>query len=359
MLSVKEGSRSALASARGPENTMDVAGGGDESGFFDSPEGSLLNPARPSALDCQNIDMATVLIGGGSGLIGKRLSTLLVKEGHEVRHFSRNPKTGDPFPSFAWDPAEGSWDERALNGVDYLINLAGAGIADERWTDSQKQVIIESRTHSTALMAKCMASMTKAPRAFLSASAIGYYGDRGEALLDEASEPGSGFLSESVQAWEQAIWEARDRSGVRTVAIRIGLVLSLEGGTLPQLLMPVKFFSAPYFGDGRQWMSWIHIDDLCRMFIWALEKEKVAGLFNGVAPNPERQKDFMDALGKVWNRPTLRFPIPAAGMRLAMGEMAELVLGSTRVSAEKIRTEGFTFSYPHLEEALKALRLKA
>ncbi len=300
--------------------------------------------------------MPTVLIGGGSGLIGSRLSQHLTDAGYQVRHFSRTPSGAEPYPTFAWDPAGGTWDEQALPGVDYLINLAGAGIADGRWTQARKKQIIDSRTQSTALMGACAEQMDPSPKAFVSASAIGYYGDRGDTLLTEEDEAGEGFLPESVQAWEQALWAVRKQTGLRIAAIRIGLVLSVRGGSLEQLLLPVKLFSAPYFGDGRQWMSWIHIDDLCRLFIWAMEHEEVSGPYNGVAPQPVRQLDFMETLAKVWQHPALRFPIPSAFMRLGMGEMAELVLGSTRVSAQKVVDAGFTFSFDELEPALANLK---
>lgn len=300
--------------------------------------------------------MPTVLIGGGSGLIGSRLSQHLTDAGYQVRHFSRKPSGTEPYPTFAWDPAGGTWDERAQHGVDYLVNLAGAGIADGRWTAARKTLIIESRTQSTALLGACAERIDPPPKAFVSASAIGYYGDRGDTLLTEEDDPGEGFLAESVQAWEQAIWAVREQTGMRTAAIRIGLVLSMQGGSLEQLLLPVKLFSAPYFGDGKQWMSWIHIDDLCRLFIWAMEQEGVSGSYNGVAPRPVRQLDFMETLAKVWQRPALRFPVPSAFMRLGMGEMAELVLGSTRVSAQKVVDAGFPFSFDELEPALADLK---
>ncbi|MCB0640600.1 MAG: TIGR01777 family oxidoreductase [Phaeodactylibacter sp.] len=298
--------------------------------------------------------MATILIAGGTGLIGTRLSTLLTAAGHQVRHLSRTPDSKTNYPTFRWDTREGYIDPAALEGLDYLINLAGAGIADKRWTEARKQVIIDSRVDTNRLIRDYIHAGQLKVKAYISAAAIGYYGDRGEELVQEDQLPGAGFLAESTQQWEAAIREV-EATGLRTVAIRIGLVLSTQGGALQQLLLPLKLRFSTYFGSGQQWYSWIHIDDLARLFIWAMEREEAAGIYNGVAPNPVRNKEMMQTLAAVEPGPVITVPVPAFLLRIALGEMADAVLISTRVAAEKVEKAGFQFEYPDLKGALEDL----
>lgn len=297
--------------------------------------------------------MATVLIGGGSGLIGIRLSEILEEHGYTVEHLSRTTDPDARFPAYAWDVRNGTIDEAAVERADYVINLAGAGIADKPWTDARKQVIIESRTQSTRLLLDTFRKLRKEPKAYLSSAAIGIYGDRGEELLTEDSEPGkSGFLAESCKAWEQAIKEVA-ATRTRTVALRIGVVLSTKGGALEKMLIPLKLRSAAYFGDGSQWFPWVHIDDVCQMFLYALENESLEGFYNAVAPNPVRNKAFTETLVDAYGKSVLTLPAPAFALRLGMGEMADTVLGSTKVSAQKILDAGFVFQFPELKPALE------
>ena len=297
--------------------------------------------------------MDKVLIAGGSGLIGSRLSLLLKDLGKEVIWLSRKANENGPYRTYKWDVIKGEVDPEAFDGVDYVVNLAGAGIADKPWSPVRKKLIIDSRVLSTTLLLEQIKQMDHPPRAYLSSAAIGYYGDRGEELLRESSAPGkSGFLVESTVEWETAIQEVQ-QSGIRTVAFRIGLVLSMKGGALPKLTLPANFFLGPYFGDGNQWYSWIHIDDICKMFIYAMEKESLSGIYNGVAPNPERNKKLTQAIGKAMGRFLLMMPAPVFALRLVLGELADTILGSARVSSEKIEQTGFNFNHPTLDKALQ------
>jgi uncharacterized protein (TIGR01777 family) len=302
--------------------------------------------------------MSTVLIAGGTGLIGKHLSQMLAEQGHSVRHLSRKEDFSARFPAFAWDVDRGIVDEAAFKGVDHIVNLAGAGIADKAWTKARKQLIIESRVKSTLLLKAQMEKTDWKPQSYISSAAIGFYGNVPEdRWIGEDQPVGSGFLAESCDAWEGAI-RALKSTGVRTVALRIGLVLTLDGGALPQLLGPLRFGVAPYMGSGQQWYAWIHIDDLCRMFVAAIENEEMKGVYNAVAPNPVRNKDFTRAIIRDWKSRALLIPAPSWALRIGLGEMADVVLSGARVSANRIMNTGFEFEYPYLENALKALSKK-
>lgn len=298
--------------------------------------------------------MAKILIAGGSGMIGQRLSEILEEKGHEPMHLSRGPGSGSRYLTFTWDPAQQQIEEKAILEADYVVNLAGAGIADSRWTASRKKLIIDSRVDGNRLLRQSFEKLQKWPKAYLSSAAIGYYGDRGEEWLSETAKPGTGFLSESCKAWEQAI-QTIANAEVRTVAFRIGIVLSEKGGALQKMLLPLKFGLSSYFGNGKQWYSWIHIDDVCRMFIEGIENEGLNGTYNAVAPNPVRNKALADTLVDLVPHAAVALPAPEFALRLAMGEMADVVLTSSRVRSEKIQEAGFKFEFPELEDALKDL----
>lgn len=295
--------------------------------------------------------MSKVLIAGGSGLIGQRLSQLLVHQGHEPLHLSRSKNPKAAFKTFTWNPQDGQLDKKAIEEADYVINLAGAGIADSRWTKERKKLIIKSRVDSNKVLLDHFQKEQKWPKAYLSGAAIGIYGDRGEEWLSETASPGQGFLAKSCIAWEKAINEIA-ATGIRTLIFRIGIVLSKDGGALTKMLLPLKFGLSTYFGNGKQWYSWIHIDDVCKMFIAGIEKEQMHGTYNAVAPNPVTNKTFAKTLAKVTPHFSLVLPAPEPALRLAMGEMADVVLSGSRVSSEKIQQTGFEFAYPALEGAL-------
>lgn len=299
--------------------------------------------------------MATVLVAGGSGMIGSRLSVMLTERGYKVLHLSRTVSGKEPFPTYHWDVEAGTIDQEAVKQADYVINLAGAGIADQRWTPSRKELIIESRTAGNRLLKRTMHELGQLPKAFLSAGAVGYYGNRGESMLMETDEPGEGFLSESVIKWEQSVQETAMELGLRTVILRAGMVLSTKGGALQRMLQPTTFLLSGYFGDGQQWWSWIHIDDLCRLYIQAIEDESMSGIYNAVTPNPVRSKEFAKTLADALDKPVMPVSVPAFALRLAFGEMADTILDSTLCSSEKIEAAGFEFRYPTLLEALKDL----
>lgn len=298
--------------------------------------------------------MKNILIAGGTGLIGTKLSRLLRGEGYKVSHLSRHADANAEFPTFAWQPDKGIYDKKAFENVDAIINLAGAGIVDKRWTDERKHIIIESRTSSNALIANFLQKEKHTVKAYISASAIGFYADRGNTLMTEQDTAGKGFLAESTVAWEKSIDEVR-KTGVRTVALRIGIVLSTEGGALREMLKPFLARTAVYFGDGKQYLSWIHIDDMCRMFQFALENDKMNGIFNGVAPKPLTNYDFTKTMVEAKGGGYIMLPAPSFTLHLAMGEMACTVLGSTKVSSQKIENQGFKFKYTDALSALKDL----
>jgi uncharacterized protein len=298
--------------------------------------------------------MKNILIAGGTGLVGIHLSRMLKSKGYNVMHLSRRQNKDAEFPAYSWDIQKGVIDEEAFSQADYIINLAGSGIADKRWTDDRKKDIIKSRTESTLLLKKYLSKTPHHVKAYLSASAIGFYGERGNELVTEVSPNGKGFLAESTGAWENAIEEV-SATGIRTVAIRIGIVLSTEGGALQKMLIPFMLRTGVYFGSGDQWYSWIHIDDLCNVFVWAIENEKPKGVYNAVSPNPLSNYAFTKAISEAKDGGYLLLPTPTFALRLAMGEMADVVLTSAKVSGQKIIKEGFVFQFPEAVAALKDL----
>lgn len=303
--------------------------------------------------------MRSVLIAGGTGLIGSQLSKLLREQGFEVRQLSRDPRPDALYPTYAWDVDKGTIDVKALENVDYIINLAGAGVADKPWTQVRKRLIIDSRVKSNQLLKRHILAMPQKPKAFISSAAVGYYGDNpSEQWVNEEAAPGKGFLPESCIAWEASI-RSLSETGLRVVGLRIGIVLSTKGGALPQLLQPMKFGAAPYFGSGQTWYPWIHIDDLCRMFLFALQDEDMQGFFNAVAPNPVRNRLLIKTAAKIFARRAINIPAPTLALRAILGELADAILTGVRASSAKIQQEGFDFEYPQLETALQNLKANA
>lgn len=292
-----------------------------------------------------------IAITGSSGLIGSALRGRLAADGHQVvRIVRREAGTGE----VRWDPTAGELDPGALEGIDAVVNLAGAGIGDERWSDERKRVLVESRTESTDLLARTIAGLDRPPTVLLSGSAIGYYGDRGDEQLTEESAPGGGFLSELCVAWEAATAPA-EAAGVRTAHLRTGIVLSTAGGALAQMLLPFKLGIGGRLGSGQQWMSWISIDDHVRAVMHLLTAD-VAGPVDLTAPQPVRNEAFTKALGRELGRPTV-LPIPRIGPRLLLGkELAETLLyESQRVLPSVLERSDFAFRHENIEDALAAV----
>jgi uncharacterized protein (TIGR01777 family) len=263
-----------------------------------------------------------------------------------VRHYPDAPD------QIEWSPERYSIALSMIEGFDAVVHLAGESIAEGRWTDEKKKRIRESRVRGTKLLGDAIANMTRPPKTFISASAIGFYGNRGEELLTEESKPGDDFLSEVCVEWEQATALAKEK-GIRTVNCRFGIILDKEGGALAKMLPPFRMGLGGRIGDGKQWMSWIALDDVVGALKLALETESMRGPINFVAPNPVRNTEFTKTLGRVLSRPTL-LPIPTFGLRFAFGEMADaLLLTSQRVKPAQLEAAGYQFKYSNLEDALR------
>lgn len=300
--------------------------------------------------------MATsILLTGASGLVGTRLTDMLIKKGYQVAHLGRSKRPGK-VPSYVWDVAKGEFDPEALHGVDVIIHLAGAGVADKRWTPQRKKEILESRTKSSALLYETLKKTNNKVRAVVSASAIGYYGFglNEKIIFTEESNPGSDYLSNVVVAWEREV-DTIASLGIRVAKIRIGIVLSDKGGALKEMAGPIKIGIGSPLGSGKQILSWIHLDDLCAMFIRAVEDESMKGAYNAVSPLPVTNREMTRALAKVLNRPLLLPPVPTFVLQIVIGEMTDIVVNGSNISSEKIRKTGFTFRFTELESALKEL----
>ncbi|WP_420384777.1 TIGR01777 family oxidoreductase [Roseivirga sp.] len=294
-----------------------------------------------------------VLITGGTGLVGSHLIPLLQSHGHEVAILSRSKDPGKPYPVFEWDYKREYIEEGALEGIDTIIHLAGAGVADQKWTAERKEEIYNSRTKTSYLLYKTLKEQKHQVKNFISASAIGYYGlDTGNINLKETAPVGHDFLAHVVDAWETSTTKITDLD-IRLVQLRIGVVLSSQGGALTELLKPPV--AAP-LSKGTQYMSWIHILDLCRMFVFALENEEMVGTFNAVGPKPATNKELTKEAAAVFGKTFLPIPVPALVLKLMLGEMAKMVIGGNRVNCEKIMEAGFRFEYPKLSETLKNLK---
>ena len=289
-----------------------------------------------------------IAISGSTGLVGSSLAAALQAEhGQVTRLVRKDPAACDVL----WDPQATAFDAAPLAGCEAVVHLAGENIASGRWNTAKKSQIRQSRVQSTQVLARALANAEKKPRVFVSASAIGYYGDTGETLLREQSPAGDDFLAEVCQAWEAATQPARD-AGIRVVNLRIGVVLSKTGGALAKMLTPFRLGLGGRVGNGRQYWSWIALPDLVGVIRHALACEALEGPVNTVAPAPVTNAEFTRILGRVLGRPTL-FPLPAFMARAMLGEMADaLLLSSTRVSAEKLQQSGYRFEYPELESAL-------
>jgi uncharacterized protein len=302
-----------------------------------------------------------IAITGSTGLVGTALVAALQGRGDKVLRLVRTSASSikprearDPQNEIRWDPAAGQIDAAGLEGVEAVVHLAGEGIADHRWTDEVKRRIRQSRTEGTRLLCDALAGLNAKPRVLCSASAVGYYGDRGAETVDETSSAGRGFLADVCQAWEAATGPARD-AGIRVVNLRLGVVLSSHGGALAKMLTPFKLGLGGVIGSGRQAMSWITLEDLVGAILFTLASPALAGPVNAVSPYPVTNREFTRALGRVLGRPTI-FPMPAFAARLAFGEMAdEMLLAGARVEPRALAEAGFAFRHPQLEPALRQL----
>lgn len=292
-----------------------------------------------------------ILISGSTGLIGSELVPFLTAGGHEVVRLTRKPHGGRE-REILWSPGEGTLSVADVEGFDAVIHLAGEPIAASRWTRAQKARIYDSRVQSTKLLSETLARLERPPQVLLNASAIGFYGSRGDKELDESSATGTGFLAEVCRDWEAATVPAETK-GIRVCRTRFGVILSPKGGALAKMLTPFKLGMGGRLGDGRQFMSWIAIDDVVHALHHLLVNASIAGAVNFVGPAPVTNAEFTKVLGRVLSRPTV-VPLPAFGARMAFGEMAdELLLTSQRVQPRKLRESGYEFLFPTLEEALR------
>jgi uncharacterized protein (TIGR01777 family) len=292
-----------------------------------------------------------ILISGSTGLIGSALVPYLITGGYAVKHLVR--KTPKSEHEIAWNPNEDSIDRDRLEGLDAVIHLAGEGITG-RWTEEKKRKIMNSRKAGTNLLAATLAGLSNPPKVLISASAIGYYGDRGNELLTEDASPGVGFLSEVCKEWETALAPAAEK-GIRTASLRIGIALSSAGGALAQMLTPFRLGAGGNIGSGKQWWSWVAIDDVIGMIQHVLMSDSITGPVNAVTPNPVTNAEFARILGKVLKRPAI-FPLPSWAAKIALGEMADaLLLASSNVVPAKLIATNYPFRYPELEGALRHL----
>ena len=297
-----------------------------------------------------------ILIGGSHGLVGTALVKSLETQGHEVFRLVRHAPTAKT--EVEWSPDRYGIALARIEGFDAVVNLAGESIAEGRWTEDKKRRIRESRVKGTKLLGDALANLTVPPKTFICASAIGYYGNRGEEILTEGSAPGDDFLAEVCVEWEKATALATEK-GIRVVNTRFGVILDTNGGALKKMLPPFRLGLGGKIGSGKQWMSWISLDDVVGALNFALDNGALAGPVNFVAPNPVTNAEFTKTLGKVLSRPTL-FPIPAFGIKLLFGEMGEaLLLGGQRVAPERLMATGYTFQHAQIEAALRDILKEA
>ena len=291
-----------------------------------------------------------ILVSGSTGFIGSSLVPYLVSSGHDVTRLVRR-ELGSEEPEVHWDPAAGTIESSALEGTDGVVHLAGES-AVGRWTARKKARILESRTNGTRLLCQALGDLDPPPRALICASGLDFYGDRGDALVSEDTGPGSGFLAEVTAAWEAATKPATE-AGIRVVRARLGMVVGNGGGALARMLPAFRLGLGGPFGGGRQHVSWLSLTDLVRVVHHVLVTDSLDGSVNVSTPMPVTNAEFAKTLGRVLSRPAV-LPVPAFGLRLALGEMAGMVLASVRLDPSKLVRSGFEFHYPKLEDALRA-----
>lgn len=301
-----------------------------------------------------------IVIAGGTGFIGRYLCHELVNQGHSIIVLSRHPESA-PAPANArviqWDGGEdGPWTT-LCDGAEVVINLSGAPIADRRWTPARKRELVDSRVLTTRALLTSIAKWNTKPHTFITASGVGFYGDRGQEKVDEGSPHGEGFLAELCQAWEAAAKQG-ETLGLRVLPVRFGMVLGLKGGALPKMAFPFRFFLGGPVLPGSQFVSWIHVTDLSRLILWLMTNQSMSGPVNGVAPDAVTMKEFCERLGQAMRRPSW-FPVPGFLLRIALGELASMLTTGQRVYPQRALEGGFTFLYPGLPAALEAIFAKS
>lgn len=292
-----------------------------------------------------------ILIGGATGFVGSELVSFLKDKGHHVIRLVRK-KDFLKEDERRWNPEDNFLDPQDCNEVDCVVNLSGENVSSGRWTEQLKKKIKDSRIESTKLLAETLAKINQKPKVLINASACGFYGNREDEILTESSSSGQGFLAEVCREWEAA-WQPAQQAGIRVAAMRFGMILSPKGGALKRLLIPFKLGLGGRIGSGEQYISWIALEDVLEVFLFAMNKESIQGPVNVVSPFPIQNKEFTEVLGKILNRPTF-LPLPKFAAKLAFGEMAEeLLLTSQRVVPEKLKKQGYQFLFPQLKDALK------
>ena len=293
-----------------------------------------------------------ILVSGASGLVGRATAKELLTQGHRVSRLVR-PGALRGAGDIAWDPSAGTLDAASAEGADAVVHLAGASIGEGRWNPARKKLLRDSRVAATNKLVASLAKLKRPPLVIVSASAVGYYGNRGDEILTEASAPGSDFLATLCKDWETEVHGA-ESFGARVVMLRCGMILAREGGGLPRMAMPFRFGAGGRLGSGKQWTSWVSLEDVTAIILFALGEERMRGPANGVAPDPVTNMEFTLTLGAVLHRPVL-FPVPNIALRLALGEMADaLLLASQRVMPKQLKDLGYEFRQPEFCNALRA-----
>lgn len=302
--------------------------------------------------------METILISGGTGLIGRHLAQKLKDKGYIVGFLSRVSNHDLDIPTYAWDIENNEIEKKAIETADYIIHLAGASIGAQRWTNKRRQIIIDSRVKTAQLLFNTIKENKNKLKAFISASAIGYYGAiTTDTIFFETNPPSNDFLGEVCRQWEQSA-DNFEKLGIRTVKIRTAIVLTKQGGALARMITPLKFGINSAIGSGRQFLPWIHIDDLCGIYIKAIEDTQMNGVYNAVSPEHTTNRNFTETLAHVLNKPFWFPNVPAFLLKLIFGKMSEMLLNGSRISSEKIMKAGYQFRFTNLESSLVHLLTK-
>lgn len=299
----------------------------------------------------------TILITGGTGFVGKELVKLLLQKGYKINLLVRNEVKGNELPNltpFKWDVYKNEIDKDCIKNADAIIHLAGEEIAAKRWTDERKQQIIDSRTKSIQMIYDLLRKNKNQVEHVISASAVGYYGDRGNELLSEESLPSKDFLAETSIAWEEAVDEG-EKLGLRIVKLRSGIILDDSGGAFPQMSKPLRFGFGVIPGSGNQWVPWVHFQDALNIYVYALENEKLKGVYNMVAPEPVTLETMMRSIAAAMKRTPLFVHVPEFALKLAIGEMSLMVLESTKALSVKLVKSGYKFKYPTIESTMSEI----